>query len=331
MNILVTGAGGDIGLRIVAILLRQGHHVKVLATTTKEARSIRYPGVEIFVGNVSDARSIKGIAIDTDVVFHLADALFVADPEETLRQINYEGTINIAEECTASHVKRFIFPSIPQVLGPHKTPMPPLEPEDTVTQPSSFYALYKRLCEQHLLILGEQGKLPVTILRLGTIYGPHTQLIKMLTPRIARRSYRIPGTGNTLINPVHIDDVVHAILLALGTTRASGQIYNVADNMPVTYKEFIYELAGLIGAPHPKSTSVSLCRSVAAFVEAWARITKTAPSVTNDTLTLGMSSFAADTVKTKADLGFTPLYPTIYDGLPTCFAPGKERRPGKVA
>jgi len=318
MKLLVTGAAGDIAFQLIPSLVRQGHSIRALVRSEKEARSIQNPAIEIVVADITNPQSISGTAADVDAVFHLAAALFVADPEEDLRKINYEGTINVANECIAHGVKRFIFPSFPLVLGPHTAPSQPINPEDAATQPNCFHALYKKLCEQHLLVLAEHGKLSPTILRLGTVYGPDMRLIKALKSFIKQGLYRIPGDGNYVFSPVHVDDVVQGMLLALNSEKAIGQIYNVADDMPVRYKEFVFMLADLLQVPRPQSVPIALYRVLAGFAALWARLTNTAPLINNDMVTFSTSSFAADTTKTKNELGFKPNYPTIAKGLPTC-------------
>lgn len=326
MNILVTGAGGDIGSQLTSVLVKQGHHVRALVSSAKEADRIRRPGVEIFTGDITDPASISGAALDIDIAYHLAAALFVIDPENDLRRINYEGTINVAEECMKRRVKRLIFPSFPLVLGPHRSPSKPINPEDATGETTSFHALYKKLCEQHLLILDKQGKLPVTILRLGTVYGPDMRFIKTLKKYILKGWYRIPGSGNNLASFVHIEDVIQAMLLVLTNERAAGKIYNVADDLPVRFKDFVFEFARLLGVDKPRHAPIWLYHELAAAATFFARLTKTAPLINNDIVAFSISSFAADASRTKDELGFSPRYPTIYDGLPTCVGETGERR-----
>ncbi len=318
MRLLVTGAAGDIASQLIPSLIQQGHSIRALVRSAKEAQSIRNPLIDIVVADITAPKSISGTAAGIDAVFHLAAALFVTDPEEDLRRINYEGTINMVNECIAHGVKRFIFPSFPLVLGPHRIPSGPINPEQATAQPNCFHALYKKLCEQHLLVLEEHGKLSPTILRLGTVYGPDMRLIKTLKSFIKRGLYRIPGDGEYIFSPVHVDDVVQAMVSALGNEKAVSQIYNVADDMPVRFKEFVFMLADLLGAPKPRFAPVSLYRAFAGLTTLWARLTDSAPLINNDIITFSTSSFAADTTKTKNELGFKPHYPTISEGLPTC-------------
>jgi nucleoside-diphosphate-sugar epimerase len=330
LKILVTGAAGDIGSYLVPALLRQGHTVRALVKDLKEADRARRRGVEIFIGDIADPRTLNGAAYSVDAVYHLAAAFFVVNAEEALRIINYEGTINVANECIEKGVKRFIFPSFPLVLGPHVTPSPPLGIESAKGITTSFHALYKRLCEQHLHVLNEQGKLSTTILRLGTVYGPDIRLITMLKKFLQAGLYRIPGSGNNLSHFAHVEDVVQGMLLALSNERAAGQVYNVADDKPVRFKDFVYELADLLGAPRPGSAPVWLFKGFASLATAWAAINKTTPIINRDILNFSLSSFAADTAKTRDELGFRPTYPTIYDGLPTCVDTHPENERSRV-
>lgn len=326
MKILITGAGGDIGSNLTSTLLKQGHKIRALVRSSQEANRIRQPGVEIFVADITDPKTLDGAATNIDVAYHLAAALFVVNPEEQLRKINYEGTINVASECIDKGVKQFIFPSFPLVLGPHTRPSQPINPEEATTQPNCYHALYKKLCEQHLLILSQHGKLPVTILRLGTVYGPDMRFIKTLKRFMRRGLYRIPGNGRYIASFVHIDDVMRAMALVLGNEKAAGQIYNIADGKPVQFKNFVYELADIMGVPRPGFAPIWLYRIFASLDTLWATVTGTAPLINNDVLTFSTSNFAADITKAKRDLGFSPKYPTIREGLPTCIAKPQKRK-----
>ncbi len=105
-------------------------------------------------------------------------------------------------------------------------------------KPNFYHALYKKLAEEYLLNLNDEGKLPVTILRLGTVYGWNNRLIKTLSKLMKQGLFRLAGNGRNIISLVHIDDVVQAMLLAMEKDIAKGQIYNICDNRPVTMKEF---------------------------------------------------------------------------------------------
>lgn len=329
MKILVVGASGDIGSHLIPELSNKGYGVRALVKTPKEADKIRMPGVEIYFADITNPRTIDGAALGIGAVYHLDDSYCVVNPEEDLRKLIYEGLVNVADECINKGVKRFIFTSSPFVLGLCNGPLKPVSPEMATEQPNTFYALYKKLCEQHLTVLNKHGKLDVTILRLGTVYGPAVELIKTLRALIKHGVYRIPNNGENKMQAVHIEDVVQVLILVLKNKKAIGQIYNVADDRPILYKEFIFKLADLLNMPRPKFISIWVCRAIASLSTIFAKLTNSTPLINNDILTLSTSSFELDTLKTKVELGFSPKYPTINEGLPTCN--GFYRKPQQSA
>ncbi len=315
MKILVTGAAGDIGSRVTAALLERGHQVKALVRRVEGAGWLKKAGAEIHIGDVTKPETLVRICDDADVVYHFSAVLWVANPKKILKEVNYYGTINLAKECLGKRVKRFVFPSFPLVLGPHEKPLKELRPEEAPARPNSHHALSKKLSEEYLLKLNDEGKLSVTILRLGTVYGPNTRLIKTLPVLMRKGLFRLAGGGKNIVHFIHINDVVQAMLLAIEKDAAAGQIYNICDDKPVTMKEFADLLADTIGVKRPGKAPVFFFRIAAFFATLLSRITGK-PALTNqDVVTLSISSYVADTSKAKKELGFQLKYPTIYEGI----------------
>lgn len=317
MKILITGAAGDVGSRVTAALLERGHKIKTLVRRAESAEWLKRAGAEIHIGDVTKPETLIGICDDADVVYHFSAVLWVANPKKTLKEVNYYGTVNLAKECLGKRVKRFVFPSFPLVLGPHGKPLKELRPEEAPAGPNSHHALSKKLSEEYLLKLNDEGKLSVTILRLGTIYGPNTRLIKTLPVLMRKGLFHLAGEGKNIVHFVHIDDVVQAMLLAIEKEAAAGQIYNICDDKPVTMKEFADLFADTIGVKRPGTAPIFFFRIAAFFATLLSRITGK-PALTNqDIVTLSISSYVADTSKAKKELGFQLKYPTIYEGIKT--------------
>jgi nucleoside-diphosphate-sugar epimerase len=315
MKILISGAAGDIGSRVTTALLERGHQVKAFVRRVEGARWLKKAGAEIHIGDVTKPEILVGICDDADVVYHFSAVLWVANPKNTLKEVNYYGTVNLAKECLGKRVKRFVFPSFPLVLGPHEKPLKELRPEEAPAGPNSHHALSKKLTEEFLSKLSYEGKLPVTILRLGTVYGPNTRLIKTLSFMMKKGLFRLAGGGKNIIHFIRIDDVVQAMFLAIEKDVAAGQIYNICDNRPVKMREFADLLADTIKVKRLGTAPVFFFRIAAFFATLLSRITGK-PALTNqDVVTLSISSYVADTSKAKKELGFQPRYPTIYEGI----------------
>jgi nucleoside-diphosphate-sugar epimerase len=315
MKVLVTGATGDIGSHLTAALIKRGYKVRALVRPTSKVERLKRAGVELHYGDITRPETLRGIADEIALVFHLCGALWVRNPVVDLKICNFDGTCYLAKECLGKNIKRFIFASFPLVIGPHTSPMD----ETTSCHPNAYHAKYKRMAEEYLLNLNAKGLLPVTILRLGQVYGPGMKLVTMFVPLLKKRIYRLMGPGDNLIHPIHIDDVIQGMILAAEKDCAIGQIYNICDDMPITNREFMHLLADTIGAKRPCSAPLFLFRIIASISTAWARLTRGTPFITNDIVTMATTSYCADTSKAKIELGFAPKYPTIYQGIKTCF------------
>jgi nucleoside-diphosphate-sugar epimerase len=319
VKILVTGAAGDIGSRLIPALLKKGHQVRALVRRPSEqAKKLEKAGVEIKLGDITKIEELTGICQGIDVVFHLAAVLWVKEPAKEIIPINYGGTRNIAQVCSAERIKQFIFPSIALSIGPHQRLTAELPPSEGTGKTTSLHGEAKRLAEEHLLMLHKKGVLPVTILRLGAVYGPDIKLIELIKKLIRWGLYRIPGSGQNFFSLVHIDDVIQAMLLVMEKEIAKGEIYNIADDQPITAKEFTSILAKALGKRAPGTIPISLARAGVPLVKIWASLTGSKPFLTEEIISLSTSSYVMDNRKAKEELGFTPKYPTFKEGVFTC-------------
>jgi nucleoside-diphosphate-sugar epimerase len=319
VKILVTGAAGDIGSRLIPALIEKGHQVKALVRRSSEqVKKLEKAGAEIKLADVTKIEELTGVCQNIDIVFHLAAVLWVKDPAKEIIPINYGGTKNVAQVCSAAKIKQFIFPSIALVIGSHQRLTTELPPSKGTGKTTSLHAEAKRLAEEHLLMLHKKGVLPVTILRLGAVYGPDIKLIELMKKLIRWGLYRIPGSGQNLLSLVHIDDAIQAMLLVIEKEIAKGKIYNIADDHPITAKEFTSILAKALGKREPGTIPVSLARLGAPLVKTWASLTGGKPFLTEEIISLSISSYAMDNRRAKEELGFKPKYPTFKEGVFTC-------------
>ena len=101
--------------------------------------------------------------------------------------------------------------------------------------------------EQLLLNAARQNNCPAVVLRVAGIYGPERG---HLFQQYLRGEARLAGEGSRLINMIHRDDVVGAAIAALERAPL-GEIYNVADDEPVTQREFFAWLTDELRGPMP--------------------------------------------------------------------------------
>lgn len=223
MNILVTGATGRIGSRLVPRLLQRGDWVRILVRHPERAQFLRNQGAEILVGDLLHPVSFTQAVTGTDAIIHLAAFFRGATPEET-QAVNEAGTIALAHAALNAGVSRFIFASTNLVYGPGNGK---LFQEDDVPQPEASYPITKAAAEQALMELHRKRGLGLRILRFAFVYGegdPHLQ---------EGLQWFRNWHPMQQIHMVHHADVAQAVMLALDVQGIDGEIYNVADDEPV--------------------------------------------------------------------------------------------------
>lgn len=230
MKILVTGATGKVGSRLVPRLIAKGFDIRVLVRDASKAPV----GTEIAVGDLFDAASLGPAVAGIDAVIHLAALFRTFTDNEGIIKTNHDGTIALADAAVAAGVKRFVFTSTSNVYSPGYG-HPAKEDDILNSNDPRAYSASKIAAEKELL----QRDMDVRILRLAFVYGdedPHIEEILPLLKKWNRHS-------GWRMQMVHHLDVAQGIQLLLQSEGLNKQIYNIADDAPVS----LYELADSFG------------------------------------------------------------------------------------
>ena len=97
MRVLVTGASGYTGSRLVVALLADGHTVRALVHTPAKADALRAIGARVVVGDLARPATLAGIAANLDIIYHLAGTL--AGGPAHMHRVMVEGTRNLIDQC----------------------------------------------------------------------------------------------------------------------------------------------------------------------------------------------------------------------------------------
>ena len=273
MTILVTGATGRVGSRFVPRLLQQAEPVRILARDPVRAESLGGLGAEVVIGDLRDTSTLDNALKGIDAVVHLGAAFRGVSDEEAVT-INHTATVELAKSALRAGVTRFVYASTTLVYGTGHD-RPALE-ADEPAPPGRAYPTSKAAAEKALLRLHQAEGLPLRIARLAFVYGegdPH-----LAESLLWARDWPL----HKRLHLVHHADVGQALLRAVRANGVDGEIFNVADDAPVT----ALELLNLNGEP----------------------IAEEAASRTLDDPWEGI----ADTSKIRRELGFRPVYPTVY-------------------
>ncbi len=107
MRLLVTGATGRVGSRLVPRLLKHGNTVRVLLRSPEQAESFQQLGTDAVIGDLRQPDTLAGAVVDIDAVIHLA-AFFRGATEGEARAANYDGTLALAHAARQVGVSKFI-------------------------------------------------------------------------------------------------------------------------------------------------------------------------------------------------------------------------------
>ena len=252
MKIMVTGATGFLGSHIVDSLKQNGQQVRALARRTSDLTHLRNLGVEIAFGDVSDYDSLLAAVDGVDVVIHAAAMVMPGWGKwEDYEKANVNGTKNALDASTQAGVKRFVYISSFTVIGDACAaghPIDETEPCNLACVPDTYYDYAKLLAEQMALDYHKQGKVPVTVVRPGMIYGPRDRYIADRFHWLVQLPVSFfPGRGNPRAPIIYVSDVADCAVLASTIDRACGEIYHAVPNGDIRWRYLASAMAKACG------------------------------------------------------------------------------------
>jgi nucleoside-diphosphate-sugar epimerase len=308
VRILVAGASGVIGRRIVLLLVGRGHEVVGTTRSLQKSEELRAAGAEPAVVDLLDRGAVTAAVrrAEPEVIVHEATALSeLASPRRWARdfaltnRLRTDGTDHLLAAARATGVRRLVAQSFAgwpyaRVGGPIKREEDPLDPDPVPALRETLAAL------RHVeAAMAAADDLEGLTLRYGAFYGPGTSLGPggAHVEQIRRRRLPIilPGTG--IWSFVHVDDAAAATLLAI--ERGARGIYNIVDDEPAPVSEWLPALAAAIGTKPPHQIPTWLGRLVAGEVA----------------VVLMTEVRGASNAKAKRELGWQASYPSWREGF----------------
>jgi nucleoside-diphosphate-sugar epimerase len=246
MTILVTGATGFLGSALTRALVQQGHQVRILARDEKKAReqfgTAVGSAITLIRGEITDVEQVQKAVNGAKIIYHLVGRLYHPSvPTELYRETHVRGTRILLAACQGqSQLQRVVHCSTTGVLGitgnipaDEEVPFAPTNPYEATKLEGELLALKA---------VKEQG-LPVSVIRPGLVYGPgDLHLLGFFTSVKKGLPCLIDG-GKAMIHPVYIDDMTDSFLLAAERSEAVGRVYNIAGDLPVTFRELSTAIA----------------------------------------------------------------------------------------
>ncbi len=238
--ILVTGATGFIGGRLLARLLESGKKVRVLARRYAE-QFRNQPNLEVMFGDLGDASAVDRAVQGTSLVYHVGGVVH-GHPHE-FRRGSVEGTRNIVNAAIKHDVQKLVYVSSLSVLhsaagktGEVIDESWPLEPKP---EARGIYTQTKLAAEQIVTAAVNEHGLPAVIIRPSEVIGHGAPLLSSGVALQAGGRLVIFGNGKTIVPMVHVEDVVDGLLAAADQELEPGTIIHLADSSSLSQNEIL--------------------------------------------------------------------------------------------
>jgi nucleoside-diphosphate-sugar epimerase len=301
MRVFVVGASGAIGSRLVPQLIERGHKVIGSARSSDKAERLRRLGAESLVLDALDTRAVREAvaAAEPDAIVHQATALTgLSDLKHFDRsfvqtnRLRTEGTDNLLAAARETGVRRFVAQSFAS-YGRYAREGGPVKSEDDSLDTTPVPAMRETMAAADYLDKAVTGAGGIA-LRYGTFYGDPDDV---LVEAVRARKFPVVGDGAGVWSFIHLDDAAAATVLAL--EHDGPAVYNIVDDEPSATREWLPELARIVGAKPPQHFPRLLARLFAGE----------APVM------MATESRGASNAKAKRELGWTLRYPSWRQGF----------------
>jgi nucleoside-diphosphate-sugar epimerase len=296
-NVLVTGAAGGLGARLVARLVDRGWKVRGLVLAGDPlARRLEWLGCEIREGDVSDAASLRGAFDGIDTVYHLA-AVIVSNDPTVFGRVNRDGTANVVEASRAAGVRHLVYVSSASVTYPRRTPYAEskLEAEAIVSGVSSI----EHTIVRPTLVYDERGGQELAMFRDYLLRFPVVPFI---------------GDGRAKKRPVWSEDLVDGLARIAGNAAAYGKTYNLSGGESISMLDFARLILHHRSIDKPfLHVPVPICRAVAHAM----RHTMKSPPLTTSAIAGIVQDADLDPSEATKDLDYRPI--GVREGFARCF------------
>lgn len=229
-RILVTGATGKVGKRLVKALSMEGHDV--VALCRRGADGMAGENITVLLADICRTADYEMSLKNIDTVVHAA-AVTHTNKVERYYEVNTHATAALIEACKKFCVKRFVFIST-----------------RAISEDGGCYSKSKSIAERHV---SESG-LDWVVLRLGEVYGMFGNAgVDGLLKTIGTLPFvPIIGSGEYALSPVYVDDAVAAIVSAVEKQHLKQKIYTIAGPESFSFNQLVDCILRVKGISRPR-------------------------------------------------------------------------------
>ena len=233
----VLGASGFIGNRLVEILHLAGMKVTPIV---RRPSALALTGRFDLPARVADAFDTKALS----AAFSGCDTAVVAvagDPRTIVGSVD-----PVYRAAEAAGLRRLLYLSTASVHGQAPAPGTDETTPLSVSQPIAYNNAKVR-AERRLRHVRRSGSVEIVLLRPGIVYGPRSYWTGGLADELLSGEAALVEGGHGICNGINVDNLVHAILLALAAPGVDGQAFLVGDRETVTWRDLYRPVADALG------------------------------------------------------------------------------------
>lgn len=271
MIVGVTGGTGFIGKSLISRHIRKGDIVRLLSRYPK--RESKLPEtVKHYKGDLTEkSYELIDFVDGIDILYHCAGEI---NDQGKMHSVNVTGTRNLCEAASGK-IGHLVQLSSVGVYGFHSGG---IITEETPLNPVGTYEVTKAESDQLVINASNEGTFSYSILRPSNVYGPemsNQSLFKMIS-MIKKGLFFFIGKPGAILNYIHVDNVVDALVRCGNLPAAKNRIYNLSDSC--TIENFVSIIAEELHRPKPtlRLPEKLICRMSDLFTWApWFPLTKT--------------------------------------------------------
>lgn len=306
-KVLVTGATGFLGYHLVTALSQCGADVVALVRDKSRVPQDLERQVELVGGDLRRPDSIETAMRDVSIVYHCAAVTANNAAWKAHYETNILGTETIFQEALKAGVQHVIHVSSVIVYGleqpGHDGYVNELTPYASRPDKWAYYMRSKIEADRLARKYRYESGLPVTILRLGILYGPGGRrsvgrgLLQLGSIRL------VVGSGGNRLPYLYVGNAVDCLLLAAVSPVSIGQEYNVVDEPQMRLRDVIQQSARIKGE-QAKLVPVPpfLLLGAASLMES--RDSSTPPKLSRYVVGSACRDLRYDTTKAREQLGW---------------------------
>ncbi len=281
-RVLVTGASGYIGGRLVPELIARGYKVRIMVRSS--GYDTRWSGVEVAMADALDIGQLRTALKDVDTAYYLIHSLYLGPRKFEAADI--EAARNFARVAADMGLKRIIYLG---GLGDIR---------------SSLSSHLRSRIEVAAELM--RGSVPVTILRAAVIVGSGSASYEIIQHLVRKLSIiLVPHWATNRCQPIAIRDVIKYLVGVLETPQARGRSFDIGGKDILTYETMLKTLAGLL---RKKSIFIPVPFSNTRFYAYFASLLTPVPDLITECLMEGLKNeVVCQDDSIKALIPFEPL------------------------